>query len=290
MNAFFKIGRLYSTARGGQFTGLLKLVCAILLFGAGPTYGTPNNFGPYVITRTLPTTSYVYLGLEGLAFMGGSLYVLDFQGIHQVDPGTGQDLRDWSVPGLVWGQKDPSGLVWDGNTFWMSTENSINSISSLTLGSGPSATIGVTYQLSSQPMDLAYANGSLFYPEYLGSIRQFNPGTGQITGSLPSPSDYIYGLTFDGENLLAGFGPGGSPPGALWQLSAQTGAILNTWQTGASDIQALAYDQSSQTLFIGTGTHGIIVAQAPEPGTVAIGALGMMALLLSRAAAKRRAT
>lgn len=261
--------------------------------GVGAAYGTPGNFGPYVVIRTLPTSFTGLLG--GLTFTGGSLYALDTSGnIYQLNPLTGQTLADWSVPGLLIqsGDENPTGLAWDGNSFWMAsygTQNR-NYIRGLTLGLAPSVTINATYTLPtlSWPMDLTYANGLLMYPQYLGPIQEFNPVTGQIVGSLPSPDNHIYGLTFDGQDLLAAYGPAGSAPvGTVWRISAQTGAILNTWQTGASSINALAYDQPSQTLFIGTG-NGIIVAQAPEPGGTAIGALGMIVLLLSKASIKRR--
>jgi hypothetical protein len=294
MNTILKTKRVSLSIRGGLHTGL---VCVLLLMGVGVAYGTPGNFGPYVVIRTLPTSFTGLLG--GLTFTGGSLYALDTSGnIYQLNPLTGQTLADWSVPGLLIqsGDENPTGLAWDGNTFWMAsygTQNR-NYIRGLTLGSSPIATVNITYHLSitsplNWPMDLTYANGSLMYPQYMGPIREFNPATGQVVGSLPSPNNLVYGLTFDSQDLLAAYGPSGSAPaGTVWRISAQTGAILDTWQTGAPDIYALAYDQLSQTLFIGTRNNGIIVAQAPEPGSITIGALGMIALLLSKASTKRR--
>jgi hypothetical protein len=291
MHKIIKAGRLFCSIHSGWVTGLWKLVFVLLLAGAGTARGTPNDFGPYVITRTL-TPSYSYGALRGLTFTGGSLYALDQSGyIHQLNPLTGQSLMNWYVPGLniQYADDNPTGLAWDGNSFWMATYGTQyrNYIRGLTLGSSTNATVTITYQLPTTsviwPMDLTYVNGQLMFPQYSDSIREFNQGTGQLTGSLPSPSGLVYGLTYDGQNLLAGYGLGGT----IWRISTQTGAVLDTWETGVPNIISLAYDQLSQTLFIGTGSS-IVVAQAPEPGTLAIGVLGLMALGLAKVSPKRR--
>jgi len=245
-------------------------------------FGATTNFGPYVVTRTLPVS---FINLGGLTFAGGSLYAVDLVGnIHQLNASTGQSLADWSVPSLD--GENATGLAWDGNDFLIASYGTSyrQNIRRLTLGTSPSATVSATYALPrlSWPSDLTYADGQLIYPEYLGPIQKLDPATGQLVGSLPSPSDYVYGLTFDGQNFLAG-----SFFGTIWRISAETGGILDTWLNVANNIYALAYDESSQSLFIGTRNNGIIVAQVPEPGSREIIALGILGLWFSKLSLKR---
>ena len=124
-------------------------------------------------------------------------------------------------------------------------------------------------------MDLAYVNGNFRSPEYFGPIRTIDPSTGAIIGSIPSPSDTIFGLTFDGTALIAGDGLSGT----LWRISPQDGTVLDTWQSGGPNSCGLAYDLTSQTLFSGTASSGIMVVQVPEPGIAALTILGVIVAL-----------
>jgi hypothetical protein len=230
--------------------------------------------GAATVETTLPVS---FVNLAGLTFSGNMLYAVDdlSEGIHELDPHTGQSVSNWTIPGFA---EHLAGLAWDGNNFWYAAGHQIGRLS---LGADSVATVTLSYRLSGTATDLVYANGSLNYPEYLGPIRELNPSTGQITGSVNLPSQTIYGLTFDGNNFLAGYGPGGGT-GTVWSISPQNGAVLATWETGAPNIFALAYDQSSSTLYIGTANSGILVEQVPEPGSAALGVLGLAAALVQR--------
>lgn len=255
---------------------LIALVC--FLFGNG----FAQTFGPYVVTRTLASPPG---GVGDLEFAGGYLYSLEgYMGnIHKLDPATGNVLADYWVP--VGSLHDdlpydgPTGLAWDGTNMWMATY-APNYLRKLTLQGAPNVTVDATYSLSSWPMDLAYVNGLLMYPEYPGPIGMFDPVTGTVVGSIPSPSDYIYGLTFDGRNLLAG-GGAGAGAGDIWVISPQDGSIVDTWHTGLLGINGLAYDDQTSTLYIASyNAAGIVVAQiVPEPATWSLLALGVGALL-----------
>jgi hypothetical protein len=245
------------------------IVIAFLVFAAA-SYGA-QSFGPYTITRTLPSPPG---NIGDIEFAQNSLYSLEnYNGnIHKIDPVSGNILANFSVPGDSLHDDlpydGPTGLAYDGTNFWMTTYTP-DYLRKLTLGSPPNVTVNNIYSLSNSPQDLTYANGFLYYPAYSGPICEVNPSTGSVIATIPSPSPYIYGLTFDGQNLLAGYGPSGTGSGKIWVISPGNGTILDTWDTGLDGILGMAYDQSTRTLYIGGG-FGIAVAEIPEPATICL--------------------
>jgi len=241
------------------------------LFVSSQHSTTGASFGPYQVVRTLPNPG---LDIGGLAYYGGYLYSVEqtYANIHQIDPLTGQVLASWSVSGFYPPSEVPTGLVYDGVSLWLSTRGQENNLRRLSLGIPPNVSFTAQHGLSGWQMDLAYVNGNFMSPEYFGPIRTIDPSTGVIIGSISSPSETIFGLTFDGTALIAGDGFSGT----LWRISPQDGTVLDSWQTEGSNSRGLAYDLTSKALFIGGGSSGIMVAQLPEPGTVALTILGFM--------------
>lgn len=244
----------------------LLLVGAIFgLLGCIGEAAAAQSLGPYTVVRTLPLPSG---GIGDLEFAGGYLYsVDDYNGnIHRLDPMTGQVLASWSVPDFSlhnsYPDHMPTGLAWDGTNMWMATRGP-NYLRKLTLSVPPGVSVDAIYTMPSSPQDLAYCNGLLMYPEYLGPIRKVNPATGAAVGSIPSPNSFIYSLTFDGHNLVADAGL--QSDDRLWVVSPDDGSIIDIWHTGIGGMTGLAYDSDSRSLYMGYPC-GVAVAQIiPEP-------------------------
>jgi DNA-binding beta-propeller fold protein YncE len=217
--------------------------------------------------------------------------------ISKLDPQTGSVLADYFIPGsslhddLPFDQ--PTGLAWDGTHLYLGTRNP-NFLRTLSIGVPPNVTVDRIDSLSSLgpglgwPMDLAYADGSLYYPSYLGGILEIDPATATVLAEIPSPSPFIYGLTFDGQHLLAAYGPGGLGSGVIWVLSPTDGSILDTWNTGINSIVGLAYDRSSQTLYIGGGGGITVASQVREPPSLVLSAPAILLVLAVTARRENR--
>jgi len=222
------------------------------------------RLGPYIVTGMLPSPPG---GIGGLTFADGFLYSVEgYNGnIHKIDPQTGNVLGSYEVPGDSLHDNlpydGPEGLAWDGVDFYMATR-APNWLRRLSLEVPPDVSVLSMHSLQDWydwPMGLTFADGYLYYPEYLGSIRKVDPSTGSTVQTLPSPSDFVYAITYDGHNLLAAYGPGET---TIWVISPETGDVLETWSTtGLSGTWGLAYDQDTSTLYIGSWS-GIAVAEA----------------------------
>jgi hypothetical protein len=266
--------------------GVLILLLGIVISSAraGPI-GT--KIGPYEVTRILPANYYG----GNITFADGSLYLLEgaFGYIHRLDPLTGSVLADYYVPGSSLHDDQPydlpTGLARDENYFYMASRMP-NYLRKLNLGTPPDVTVLSQTSLPYWPMDLTYANGYLYYPEYTGPIRKVDPSTGNVVGTLPSPDNYIYGMTFDGQNLIAANGVGVGDDKTFWVISPQDGSIQDTWTwtvpgwNNTKNIYGLAFDQVSRTLYI-SYSSGIAVA-VPEPATLLLLGFGSLALLRKR--------
>jgi len=255
---------------------LTALTVFLVLF-AIRSFATNPTFGPYQVVRTLPNPPHT---TGGLAFFNGYLYSVEdtFARIYQIDPVTGQILANWTATGFSPPSELPAGLASDGTGLWLLTRGQVNSLYHISLGPSTNVTKLSRYSLAGQEEDLAYVNGFFMSPELNGPIRTIDPANGAFVGSIPSPYDATYGLTFDGSTLLAGNGLNGT----IWQISPQDGTVLDTWQSGVAQCRGLAYDLSSQTLFIATAGSGIVVAQIPEPKLSGIVALAAVILIAKR--------
>jgi len=264
----------------------LQAACLLVSLFSGSLEA--QTFGPYTVVRTL---GFPPDGIGGLAFGGGYLYsVGDYDGnIHKLDPTTGQVLGSWSVPGGTlhngWPDDMPTGIAWEGNNLWLSTRTPDGYLRKLSLQSDGQAPVSATYTVPWWPSDVANGNGLLYMQQFSGSIQKFDPVTGTLVGSIPSPHPYIYGMTFDGQNLLMGMGLQGDD--TVWVVSPQDGAILDVWHTGVDGILGMAYDPATQSLFIGR-LFDITVAQIPEPGTGLLLLAGGVVLVLRRRGTKRK--
>jgi hypothetical protein len=251
------------------------VLATLLILGELAAYS--QSFGPYVVNRTfaLPRGA-----LGDLAYADGFLYSSDYgyAYIHKQDPNTGQVLQNWAPLGTI--QQLPTGLAWDGSNLWMAIrdERRICKLNLPATGNGSVASsfgVPTSPGLTGWPMDLAYANGYFYYPEYQGPIHKIDATTGVQVGTIPSPSGTVYGLTFDGQNLLASEGLRDT----LWVVSPQDGTILDTWQTGVSGIQGLAYDLTTHSLYMGNYTTVTVALMVPEPTTQAIFAALFLSLV-----------
>jgi len=219
--------------------------------------------------------------MSGVAYANGIVYYLEWYDgvIHAFDPITGDILTEYEVPDPVFHNANtdyqPTGLTYDGQYFYMTTCHP-NSIWKLSLDSPPDndVTIISMTSLPSYPeeygmsMDIAYANGYLYFPEYKepGSIKKVDPSTGQIVEIFPSPADVIYAMTFDGDNLIAAFSVNDAPSneftGKFWVISPEDGSVQETWTAPFHGTFGLGYDQASDTLYIGLASEGILVAES----------------------------
>ena len=239
--------------------------------GSNGSVGTVGQeFGPYIVTRVL---SLPPGGIGGLAFADGYLYSVEsYDGnIRRLDPTTGEVLKSYSVPGHSLHDNlpfdGPKGLAWDGSSFYLATSVP-NWLRQLRLGEPSGVTVLSRPSLPGPPGGLTYAEGYLHYAEYLGDICRVDLTTGTLVDTIPSPSDYIYGLTYDGQHLLAAYGPGGVDEGTIWAISPKSGAVVDSWVVpGVHGIRGLTYDPVTHTFYVATFS-GIIVAQANFPLTV----------------------
>lgn len=170
---------------------------------------------------------------------------------------------------------------------WMTTRSS-NALHQLDLPVGGAGWDLLRYALGqgSWATDLAYANGIFYVPEYLGPIHKIDANTGLELGTIPSPNDFVYGLTFDGQNLLAS---AGADSDRIWSVSPEDGSIRGEWHTGMSSMVGLAYDISSRTLYIGDYDRVTVAQMVPEPSPLTL--LFLMAggsVMLSRCFASLR--
>ncbi len=224
-----------------------------------------QSFGPYQVNRTFTLPNFA---LGDLAYANGFLYASDYgyAYIHKLDPNTGQVLQNWAPLGTI--QQFPTGLAWDGVNLWMAIrdERRIYELNLPLIGAGSVGTsfnVPTSPGLTGWPMDLTYANGYFYYPEYGGPIHKIDANTGVQVGTIPAPSGTVYGLTFDGQNLLASQGM--EPYDTLWVISPQDGRILDTWHTGMSGMVGLAYDLTTQSLYMGNYTTVTVAQLVPEP-------------------------
>lgn len=248
------------------------IVLFLMLASLAKAVPIGTTIGPYKVTRVLPPPPG---GMGDIVFADEFLYSLEnYDGIiHRLDPLTGNVLADYYVPGSSLHDNlpydGPRGLAYDGNHFYMATYCP-DYLRKLHLGTPPNVTIVSQTSLPGWPMDLTfsstYVNGYLYYPEYLGPIRRIDPSTGAVVGSFSAPSKFIYAMTFDGENLIAAYGPGG-PSRVFWVISTEDGSIQDTWTVSGWDdyIGGLAFDQTLNRLYVSTGSS-ILVAEL-EPVT-----------------------
>lgn len=249
-----------------QFRFLLVVSCILMLVIVNQAVSAPPKTYNSVVRTLSPPPG----GVGGLTYFNDFLYSVEgYDGnIHKIDPMSGNIMASYSVPGnsLHNDMPDdmPEGLANDGTNFYLATR-ATNWLRKLDLDADP-VTIMSKHSLSDWPMGLTYADGHLYYPEYLGIIRKVDPVSGSVVGSLSSPSDFVYALTFDGEYLVAGYGPGGTNQGTFWQLSMDNGNIVNTWtKSNINGIQGLAFDQSTETLYVGTYSGITALTVVPEP-------------------------
>ncbi|MFH1801979.1 MAG: hypothetical protein ABH864_00845 [archaeon] len=253
----------------------------------GPLNFIPRHIGPYKVMKVIewPLDS----NLADIEFYNGSIYLLEeYNGlIHELDPKTGNTVDTFYINGLTnywlppgnnptnslhddWPFDNPRGLAQVNGKFYMATRLEEELLRELALNEPFPETIDPNkinrFKDQYGPTDLApSSDGNLFYSEYLGDINKIDPQTANVIYTIPSPSDFIYGLTFDGENLIAVYGPGGDQGKTFWLLDSQTGQVLETWtnQRWPDYISGLSYDQNTDTLYITTADR-IIIAQKPQ--------------------------
>jgi DNA-binding beta-propeller fold protein YncE len=262
---------------------IFLLMGFLLTLGINYATAAPITYG--TITRTLP---YPPGGVGGLTFSNGFIYsVENYDGnIHKIDPMSGNVVSSYRIPVSSMHNNFfndlPTGIANDGTDFYLVT-NGRDNLRELSLATEPEANILSTQSLPHWPKGLTYADGYLYYPDYLGPIYKIDPANGRVVSSIPSPSDTVYGLTFDGEYLLAAQGPGGFAHGTFWQISPDTGDIVNTWtKPYLSGIYGLAFDQDTDTLYVGTGRSGIMAMNAapvPVPAAVWLFGSGLIGLI-----------
>lgn len=247
---------------------LAAFILVSLIQAAAAAIEVGDEIGPYTVTRILPRPT----SIGDLEYADGALWILGayHADIYQLDPISGQTLAIYSVPGDSLHDEQPypvpTGLAYDGST-WFASIRVPDYLASLTLNQPPDVTLNWTADLPFTPQDLAFADGSLFCPEYEGPIHRLDPASGSLVGTFPAPSGYIYGLAFDGTNLIAAYGVGG-PPRTFWLIDPNDGSIVDTWTMPdwTNLITGLAYDVPTRSLYVGAAA-GIVVAQLPTVGT-----------------------
>lgn len=255
------------------------MLAALLILGEWAA--DSQSFGPYLVNRTFALPSFA---LGDLAYANGFLYSSDYGHayIHKLDSSTGQVLQDWAPFGTI--QQLSTGLAWDGINLWMVNRDE-KRIYKLILPATGRGSVASSFVVPTSPgltgwvMDLTYANGYFYYPEYQGPIHKIDAATGVQAGTIPSPSGTVYGLTFDGQNLLASEGNGVFPNDTLWVISPQDGTVLDTWQTGVSGMVGLAYDLTTHSLYMGNYTTVTVAQLVPEPSSQAIFAALFLSLV-----------
>ncbi len=271
------------------------LIIIGMLLGAVPriTNGVQvgDGIGPYRVTSITQIPIYA----EDIVYANNSFYAISYSGgqINRIDE-TGQVISTWQIPDLnVEPYEIMHGMAFDGTYFYTTGRNSGASWRKLSLGTAPNVTVNLkrTWPTNSWAMDLAYANGYLYYPDYLGfpnssggydgAIRKVDPQTFNIVDTFRAPSNLIYGMAFDGTNLLASntVGHDSGQPTEMWVISPSNGAVLETWMT---NIRAwgMDYDIPNKTLYVLTVDGQILTAAIPEPATLLL--LGLGAVMLRR--------
>ena len=257
----------------GRRSLMVVLFVSIFICGSAKSTFVGEKIGPYTISSILPRPSMSV----GITYDNEYLYTLTYWGesIQQLDPLNGNLIKTYSVPGVVAGDHSEigEGMTWDGTYLYTITRNYAGSIRRLSLSSGDNAIVHsrAYTQMNEWPEALTYANGGFYFPEYLGPIRQIDPDTGAIVSTIPSPSQFIYGMAFDGDNFLAGYGPQSSS-GNIWVVSPEDGTVLDTWQTSFG-VEGMHFDVESETLYI-LSSDGIIVA-VPEPAALILVGIGV---------------
>jgi hypothetical protein len=198
---------------------LQALIITVVLLNTVPriTNGAQigDSIGPYKITNITPVPGIpAVISTSDLVYANNSFYTLTYSSGQIVRLSkSGQILQTWQIPDLSQGPdlEIMLGLAFDGTYFYTTARNQGASWRKLTLNSDSSVTVNLKkpWPTGSWPTDLTYADGYLYFPDYLtnnhvaGSITKVNPADLTVVQSFASPSYSIYGLAFDGTNLLA---------------------------------------------------------------------------------------
>lgn len=252
-----------------------------------------DNIGPYTVTNIISISSSTFA--EDIVYANDSFYCVDYSGglINRIDK-AGNLIDTWQIPNLhINPEEIMHGIAFDGTSFYTTARNIGASWRKLTLGTAPNVTVNLkkSWPTDSWAMDLTYANGYLFYPDYLGfpntyggydgAIRKVAPQTLNIVDTFRAPSNFIYGMAFDGTNLLASntIGPPEGGPTEMWVISPSNGMVLETWMTNVKAL-GMDYDIPNKTLYVLDSYRNILTATIPEPATVLL--LGFGAVVLRK--------
>jgi DNA-binding beta-propeller fold protein YncE len=259
--------------------GFLYVSCQVSVFSTGaPDFVmrvNPNTgaFSPFI---TLPT-GYVPAGLR--FGPDGDLYVAR-NGGQSAGSGTGRIDRYNGVSGALVGTvvgnlTQPTGVEFRGNDLFISNFGAGNVVRF----DGANATVFTTGGSLAAPSGLTFGpDGKLYVADLLvGAVLRYDGITGAFDSSfIPAggallnqfPADLLFDR-FDRllvANLGASFDPGDPPNlhGNVMSFNAQTGAFLGTF---APDI---------------LGASALALTPIPEPGSLALAALGALALRAGR--------